>query len=255
MDGDGTLEIVLLARNGILHALRADGLRHADFPFEIPRFAEVGDLYFEAILFDIDSDGRQEIFAAGRSGIFGIDDDGKLLPGFPLLTASPPTASPVAFDINGDGRLELAALDGEALYVWDPQRVMAGYTGSSAHWPQARADAAGTRAVSVAVEPAVEPERALLPQVKVYCYPNPVGVGEGAHMRFALSEAAFVEIDVFNVLGARVGRGHMDTFAAGEHEIGWSVDDYQNGLYICRLQARSTGGRRAEVMVKMAVSR
>ena len=255
LDGDGTLEIIFLARNGMIHALRADGVRHADFPFEIPRFAEVGDLHFEAILFDIDADGKQEIFAAGRSGIFGIDDDGKLLPGFPLLTASPPTASPVAFDINGDGRLELAALDGEALYVWDPQRVMAGYTGSSAHWPQARADAAGTRAVSVAVEPTVEPERALLPQAQVYCYPNPVGVGEEAHMRFALSEAAFVELDVFDVLGARVGRGHMNSFAVGAHEIAWSVDDYQNGLYICRLQARSTGGQRAEVMVKMAVSR
>ena len=55
--------------------------------------------------------------------------------------------------------------------------------------------------------------------------------------------------------GARGGRGHIDTFAAGEHEIGWSVDDYQNGLYICPLQARSMVGRRAEVMVKMAVSR
>ena len=255
LDGDGTLEIVLLTRNGVIHALRADGLRHADFPFEIPRFAKVGDLYFEAILFDIDADGKQEIFVAGRSGIFAIDDDGKLLPGFPLLTASPPTASPVAFDINGDGRLELAALDGEALYVWDPQRVMAGYTGSSAHWPQARADAAGTRAVSITVEPTVEPDRALLPQAKVYCYPNPVGVGEEAHMRFVLSEAAFVELDVFDVLGARVGKGHMDSFAVGEHQIAWSIDDYQNGLYICRLQARSMGGRRAEVMVKMAVSR
>ncbi len=255
LDGDGTLEIVLLTRNGVIHVLRADGARHADFPFEIPRFAKVGDLYFEAILFDIDADGKQEIFVAGRSGIFAIDDDGKLLPGFPLLTASPPTASPVALDINGDGRLELAALDGEALYVWDPQRVMAGYTGSSAHWPQARADAAGTRAVSVTVEPTVEPDRALLPQAKVYCYPNPVGVGEEAHMRFVLSEAAFVELDVFDALGARVGKGHMDSFAVGEHQIAWSVDDYQNGLYICRLQARSMGGRRAEVMVKMAVSR
>ncbi len=255
LDGDGTLEIVLLTRNGVIHALRADGVRHADFPFEIPRFAKVGDLYFEAILFDIDADGKQEIFVAGRSGIFAIDDDGKLLPGFPLLTASPPTASPVALDINGDGRLELAALDGEALYVWDLQRVMAGYTGSSAHWPQARADAAGTRAVSVTVEPTVEPDRALLPQAKVYCYPNPVGVGEEAHMRFVLSEAASVELEVFDVLGARVGKGHMDSFAVGEHQIVWSVDDYQNGLYICRLQARSTGGRRAEVMVKMAVSR
>ena len=32
LDGDGLLEVVLVTRNGAIHALRADGLRHADFP-------------------------------------------------------------------------------------------------------------------------------------------------------------------------------------------------------------------------------
>ena len=255
LDGDGTLEVVIASLNATIHVLRADGLRHADFPFVIPHFAAVGALSFEPMLFDIDADGRQEIFIAGRSGIFGIDDSGQLLPGFPLLTASAPTAPPVALDLDGDGHLELAALDGEALYVWDPQRVAANYSGQRAHWPQARANAAGARAVSIDFEPTMAPERALLPQAKVYCYPNPVGAGEDAHLRFVLSEAAFVELDIFDALGARVGRGQRDAFAAGEHEIAWSVDDYQSGLYICRLRAQIAGGRQAEVLVKMAVSR
>lgn len=254
LDGDGALEVVLLARGGRVHVLRFDGLQQADFPFALPRFAAVGDLSFEPVLFDIDADGKQEIFLAGHSGIFAIDDTGHLLPGFPLLTADEPTSAPVVLDLDGDGWLELAALDGEALYVWDPQRVVASYTGSAAHWPQARANAAGTRTVTAAVENTAPPVKALLPTAKAYCYPNPVGTGEAAHLRFALSEPAFVELDVFDALGARVGGEHLDSFAVGEHEITWSVDDYQSGLYICRLQARVSGGRQAEVLVKMAVS-
>ena len=113
LDGDGLLEVVLLARDGAIHALRADGLRQADFPAALPSFAEVGDLVFEPVLCDVDADGKQEIFVAGHSGIFGVDDDGRLLPGFPLLMVAPPTGSPVVLDLDGDGGLALAALDGD----------------------------------------------------------------------------------------------------------------------------------------------
>ena len=254
IDGDGMPEVVLAAPTGTIHVLRADGLRQADFPFEMPRFAEVGELLYEPVLFDIDADGKQEIFIAGRSGIFGVDDDGRMLPGLPLLTASPPTAAPVALDLDGDGRLELAALDREALYVWDPQRVMADYVGGSSHWPQARADAAGSRSVGVNVEPMVQPQRSLL--ATAYCYPNPVGTGEEAHLRFVLGEDAYIELEVFDALGAPIGSKRSDSFAAGEREIAWAVDNYQSGLYLCRLKARSAAGmRQEEIVVKIAVSR
>ena len=252
LDGDGLLEVVLLARGGAIHALRADGLRQADFPAALPRFAEVGDLVFEPVLGDVDADGKQEIFVAGHSGIFGLEDDGRLLPGFPLLMAAPPTASPVVWDLDGDGRLALAALDGEAVYAWDLQRVAAQYAGGSVHWSQAGGDAAGSRTARVAGRPAVRPEGPLL--TRVYCYPNPVGPGEEARLRFALSVAGRVELAVFDALGQRVGQIRRDGLAAGEREIAWSVAGYASGLYLCRLIARGDDGRRGEAVVKMAVS-
>ena len=253
LDGDGRLEVVLLARGGAIHALRADGLRHADFPAVLPRFAEIGDLVFEPVLWDVDADGKQEIFVAGHSGIFGVDDDGRLLPGFPLLMAAPPTGSPVVWDLDGDGRLALAALDGEAVYAWDLQRVTAQYVGGAAHWSQAGADAAGSRAAQASGRPVVESEATLL--ARVYCYPNPVGPGEAAHLRFALGAAGRIELEVFDALGGRVGKLHRDGLEAGEREIAWSVEDYDSGLYLCRLIAHSDDGRRGEAVVKMAVSR
>ena len=252
LDGDGRLEVVLLARGGAIHALRADGLRHADFPAALPRFAEVGELVFEPVLCDVDADGKQEIFVAGHSGIFGVDDDGRLLPGFPLLMAAPPTASPVVVDLDGDGRLALAALDGTAAYAWDLLRVAAQYAGGPAHWPQAGADAAGSRTALVAGRPVVEPEAALLG--RVYCYPNPVGPGEEAHLRFALSAAGRIELEVFDALGGRVWQHRSNGLEAGEREITWSVEGYASGLYLCRLIAHGDDGRRGEAVVKMAVS-
>ena len=252
LDGDGLLEVVLLARGGAIHALRADGLRQANFPAALPRSAEVGDLVFEPVLCDVDSDGKQEIFIAGHSGIFGVDDDGRFLSGFPLLTAAPPTASPVVVDLDGDGRLAMAALDGEAVYAWDLQRVAAQYTGGPAHWPQAGADAAGSRTALAAGRSVVKPEAALLD--RVYCYPNPVGPGEEAHLRFTLSVAGRVELEVFDPLGGRVGKLRRDGLEAGEREITWSVKGYDSGLYLCRLIAHGDDGRRGEAVIKMAVS-
>ncbi len=252
LDGDGSLEVVLLARGGAIHALRADGLGQADFPTALPRFAAVGDLGFEPVLCDVDTDGKQEIFVAGHSGIFGVDDDGRLLSGFPLLMAAPPTASPVVVDLDGDGRLALAALASTALYAWDLPRVAAQYTGGPAHWPQAGADAAGSRTALVAGRPVVRSEVPLLG--RVYCYPNPVGPNEEAHLRFALSAAGWIELAVFDALGGRVDKLGRDGLAAGEREITWSVEDYASGLYLCRLIAYSADGRRAEAVVRMAVS-
>ena len=252
LDGDGLLEVVLLVRGGVVHALRIDGLRQADFPTALPRFAEVGDLVFEPVLCDVDADGKQEIFVAGHSGIFGVDDDGRLLPGFPLLMAAPPTGSPVVVDLDGAGRLALAALDSTAVYAWDLQRVAAQYTGGPAHWPQAGADAAGSRTALVAGRPVVRAEAALLS--RVYCYPNPVGPGEAAHLRFALSAAGRIELEVFDALGGHISQLRKEGLESGEREITWSVEGYASGLYLCRLIAHGDDGRRGEAVVKMAVS-
>ena len=88
------------------------------FPRSCRALPRLAISFLSQILWDLDADGKQEIFVAGHSGIFGVDDDGRLLPGFPLLMAAPPTGTPVVWDLDGDGRLALAALDGEAVYAW-----------------------------------------------------------------------------------------------------------------------------------------
>ena len=174
------------------------------FPLPCRALPRSGDLVFEPVLCDVDADGKQEIFVAGHSGIFGVDDDGRFLPGFPLLMAAPPTGSPVVLDLDGDGRLALSGLGwcGRVCVVGSAEgggaiRRRAGplAAGWVPMWPDRGTALVAGRLV-------VEPEAALLG--RVYCYPNPVGPGEAAHLRFALSAAGRIELEVFDALGGRV---------------------------------------------------
>jgi len=257
VDGDGFLEIVLAGTDQV-HALRASGLRLADFPGRLPHFAGVGGIEGSPVLLDLDGDGKQEIFFGAWNGVYGVDDDGSLLPGFPLLTAGPVPFAPVGADLEGDGFLEVAALGGDWLYVWEPQNFSPGYAGRRAGWGQAGFSAAGTRAhPGPADEPAPDEAAGLLPAGRVYCYPNPVEDGGEVHLRFWLNRPARLRVEVFDPLGARVDRpaGKEIIAAPVEEEIVWSTRSYASGLYICRLEAQADDGKKDVAFVKMAVSR
>ncbi len=252
IDGDGLLEGVFLGTRAI-YVLRANGLAQENFPAMLPRFAETGPLAFEPVLGDVDGDGRQEIVIGAYSGVFALGEDGRLVPGFPLLTAAPVVYSPVLADFDGDGELEIAALDAEALYVWDIGRLDPAYVGRDAQWSQAGRDAASTRFLSVITTSEPNGELALLPGDRAYCYPNPVSGDDLAHVRFYLRAAASIELTIFDALGAQVERLELNGHA-GTNEIAWPINEYDSGLYLCRLEAKGAASK-GEVLIKMAVSR
>jgi hypothetical protein len=215
-------------------------------------------------LADLDGDGRQEIFqATSAGGLYGFDDDGGLLAGFPLLTDGPVAVSPVAGGLIGEasgGAIQLAALAGSLLYLWDPATSLSGqYSGGPVAWGQAGSSAAGTNAV---VQTAASGDRppnaaALLPADRAYCYPNPVGIQGDVHFRFFLSRAASLDLQVFDALGEREQRIRVGGVPQPEqeNEIVWSTSGYASGLYLCRLKARGEDGTKSEVVVRLAVSR
>ena len=256
LDGRAFLEVVI-GGAGQVYALQANGLGMSDFPARLPDFADSGAMARPPVLLDLDWDGKHEIFFGTRRGLFGIDGNGSLLPGFPLLTAGSVAGVPVGADLDGDGRVELAALGGEWLYVWEPQNFTPEYVGQRVGWGQEGYDAAGARAyrgMGEALEPVGEAE--ILPAKRAYCYPNPVSGDEQAHLRFFLNQPARVELEVFDAIGTRIESRRVEgLMGPAENEIVWSVDEYASGLYICRLEARDDGGDEEVVFVKMAVSR
>lgn len=260
VDGDGSLEIAV-ASGAAVDLLRENGHRMPSFPVEFPRHQKLGTTEWEPLLADLDGDGRQEILAAASAGaIAGIDDDGGQLGGFPVLAAAAISSTPVAADLDGDGVLELAALAGDFAHAWDAERLAPGLGGrGTAVWGQGGADAQGSRAVRGERSPAALPGDPLLPADKAYCYPNPVGSLDRAHLRFFLSQPADLVLEVFDAIGRRVEKRRWNAgspqAAPGENEITWATGDYESGLYLCRLEASGADGSRGHVIVRMAVAR
>ena len=259
VDGDGSLEIAVATGVGV-DLLGKNGNRMPSFSVEFPKHQQLGATAGEPLLADLDGDGRQEILvAAGAGAIVGIDDDGSRLGGFPVLTAAPVGATPVAADLDGDGGLEIAALAGDFAYAWDIEGLSPQLGGSGiAAWGQRAADAQGSRAhrgVHLSA-PSLVP---LLPADRAYCYPNPVGPRQRAHLRYFLSRPAAIELEVFDAIGRRVEKRRWEAGSPqaepGENEIAWATGDYDSGLYLCRLEANGADGSRGHVIVRMAVAR
>ena len=259
VDGDGSLEIAV-ATGAAVDLLRENGNRMPSFPVEFREHRKLGRTAGEPLLADLDGDGRQEILvAASAGGIAGIDDDGSQLGGFPVLTGAAVGSTPVAADLDGDGGLEVAVLAGDLAYAWDAGSLSPGLGGSGvAAWGQGAADAQGSRAYRGERLP-TPPRVALLPADRAYCYPNPVGPRQRAHLRYYLSGPAAIELEVFDAIGRRVERRRWSAGSPqsepGENEITWATGDYDSGLYLCRLEASGADGSRGHVIVRMAVAR
>lgn len=251
VDGDGLLEGIFPGAQS-LHIVDGNGVHQADSPVVLPHYAQAGPTRYEPILADIDGLGDQEILVVGYQGIYALTGQGALLSGFPLLMAETPIFSPAVADFDGDGLLEVAALSHRLLYGWEIDAVDPRYAGTVVDWGQADGGADGMRYVRTDGVLSGGAADALLAADATYCYPNPVGGGQRAHLRFFLAEAASVEIVVYDALGAEVERINADAHV-GENDVAWSVEGYASGVYLCKLRA-STPSRSASALVKMAVS-
>ncbi|NKB71793.1 MAG: hypothetical protein GKR89_32355 [Candidatus Latescibacteria bacterium] len=256
LEGDGFLEIVLLGQDQV-HVLRSNGLGQSGFPVRLAGYEGLGQLHLPPVLLDVDADEMMEIFLGTSKGVYGLEENGELLAGWPLVTALPVDDGPLGGDLDGDGMLELAALAGEDVYIWEPQQIDSRYSGRAVGWPQVGFSAAGTFAhPGGAIEPEPQAELDLLDPDRVYCYPNPVSGGAPVHVRFFLNRPARLVLEVFNAVGDRVERLEMEQGAItpAENELVWSTEQYASGLYIGRLEARQDNGRTQVVFVRMAVS-
>ena len=140
IDNDGAIEVVF-SNGGQIRTYRADGT--------FMWFADTAETYFAQIglvLADIDNDDKQEVFFVnGLSAfplLYGIDDNGQALPGYPKVLSPTPQsdviAAPVAGDFDGDGLIEIFATTFyRGLYIWDTNGQA---TPEHLPWPMAHHD-------------------------------------------------------------------------------------------------------------------
>ena len=257
LDGDGRLE-VLAATAEAVHAWSAAGLRSPGFPVAPPMHQESGPLHGEVVAADLDASGAAGIFVSAGNGVYGFDGDGLLLSGFPVSSPRRPTTAPVLADFDRGGGLDLAVGDEEGVNLWRPVSWEPVFSaGVQTGWSQSGGSASGRRAhPSLPLVPPAPEAIDLLPATRAYCYPNPAGGDEPAHLRFYLGRPARVSLTVYDAMGEVVERLEAAGARAREaNEITWSIRGYASGLYLCRLEARGEDGRRGEVTVRLAVSR
>jgi len=107
-DGDGQLEIVTLALQGLVRVLEADGTMVPGWP----RATATHGLASTPAVADLNDDGKDDVvFAANDSLIYVISGNGVDFPGWPIHVGAPMQSSPVLADVDGDGDLEIFAID------------------------------------------------------------------------------------------------------------------------------------------------
>ena len=248
IDGDGTLEILCLAREAAI-ALEFNGALALHHP--LPAGTDsVGLLPASPVFARNDDSGMAWIaFATADGLVHAIDANGHPAAGFPLSANAASHSALLLADIDGDNRLELAVAGGDgSINLWDLDLASGGHT----IWGQPGGD---NRAYSLAAAALPGPDyAALLPSARLFSWPNPVRSG-GANIHFTLSrQSEQVTVRIFDLAGNFVQEIIRENLPAGDNEIAWAIDQVQSGLYLARVEAQA-GSERSFAVIKIAVTR
>ena len=90
-----------------------------------------------------------------------------------------------------------------------------------------------------------------MPKKLVYNWPNPVKT-VFTHIRYYLSEAATVNISIYDQAGFKVWETEETGTANMDNEVIWNVSNISSGIYFARVRA-SYGGKEEMKIIKIAV--
>jgi M6 family metalloprotease-like protein len=204
------------------------------------------------VVADINGDDTADVvIGSPQYGLLGFNGrTGRPLDLFPLMATAGISAVPLVADIDGDGKVELAAgSDSGTFYVWKMPGEPSGIK-----WPCAYHDACHTGLIPDSELPPWQPTTHTDSLVAgLYVYPNPAAAT--VSIRYHVNAADLVRIRLLDMAGEPVG----DEFA------GTAIKDVDNettidlagiapGTYIVRLEAKGLGLRQVR-FTKLAIVR
>jgi hypothetical protein len=252
LTGDGKLEVVYPASNGMLEVRRYNGTNLPGFP--IP-YSATSYTESSPILADVSGDGITDIIVGDETKLIqAFDNAGNLLDGFPLSSQAAFRGTPAAVDLDQDGDLELVAVSYDrTVYAWDFDQP---YDPDACPWPEFKANPHRNSYVGYMMPTAVAKEEAPVPRARLeQNIPNPFNpvttivfyVPQGAPQKTTLT--------VYDVTGAKVKTLTDRMLSSGRHEVRWNgTNDGGNrvgtGVYFYRLHMPGFSDTKKMVLLK-----
>jgi len=269
MNGDDYVDVLAASTNN-LFALNHNATLVSNYPFkqdstyllyavtQNPYYAYLDtirfyfDYFSSPIVADVEgNDTSDVIIGSPKYGLLGFNGrTGRPLQFFPLMTTASISATPLAVDLDGDGKIELAVgSDSGMFYVWK----MPG-SASGIKWACAYHDACHTGLIPESELPPWTPRAHTDSLVaKLYVWPNPAGTS--VNVRYHVNDADQVKLRLLDLSGEPVG-AEIDGRAVKDADNETAVDLKQTppGTYIVRLEAKGLGLRQVK-FTKLAVIR
>jgi hypothetical protein len=195
---------------------------------------------------DFEGTDDSEILSFTSDGrIFSFNGaNGEIIRSFPISSGSELTCSPLVYE--RDGKLALAVIDNRGSF----RSWFIGSSSGKRFWSEANADNFNSSFI-----PGAETTNFInqyFPADRVYNYPNPVYDGI-TFLRYYVSEDAEIKIQIFDLAGDYVAE--LNDYAIGgmDNETEWNVDNIQSGIYLARIEAKSSSGKSEFAVIKIAV--
>jgi len=90
------------------------------------------------------------------------------------------------------------------------------------------------------------------PKAKAYNWPNPVYDGQ-TFIRYYVSEDSKINIKIFDLAGDFVAELNNTAIGGMDNETTWNVNNIQSGIYLARVEATGTSGKTESTIIKIAI--
>ena len=244
IDGDGSSDIIFTAGKEIL-AVSQHGIVLDHFPITL-----YDGSTFTGIPMILNSGGSSspEILAATSGGaLHGYQNNGSVLDGFPVQISTAGSIFPALFK-TGNSNVGVLAVN--AAGTINAEEINTAYSPQNFLWSQFGKDAVHSN-FAVSTPSSLPLSASFFPKDRLYNWPNPV-YGSTTRIRFYVAEDASISIKIFDVAGTSITELHGTGKAGFDNEILWDVSRIQTGVYLARVEAKSSNHTDSAI-IKVAV--